>query len=516
MKITDILFVASCIAISVGYATDSSANDNHLPAGIAWRQRDVSAAFAEARSSNKPLFLYWGAEWCPPCNQVKATIFNQAAFIQRTRQFIPVYLDGDSRNAQKLAARFKVRGYPTMVLFLPDGSELTRLPGEADAARYLQVLTLALAAARPFKATLETALRDGSSLSTDEWRLLADYAWDTDDAQLVARDELAKTLLALAKSVPGEPIEIATRLKLKALVAAAAEKSTALDTTAGLETLNSVLADPGLARSNFDILVNYAGELTKSLTEDVSPQRIALIDKWHSVLQQLADDPTLSTTDRLSAVASRVSLARLGRGKDALPEEILAIAREHVARADKSTANLYERHAVISAAADILASAGLLDESDGLLMSEMKRSRSPYYFMLQLAGNAKQRDDMPRALDWYEQAYTAAVGSATRLQWGVTYVNAIVDLAPQDETRLARAAQRLLKETGTMQDAFYERNRRSLEKLVGKLAVWNKEQAHDAAARKIYAQFHGICDKLRRQDPQRSSCEALLESAGHS
>jgi hypothetical protein len=211
-----------------------------------------------------------------------------------------------------------------------------------------------------------------------------------------------------------------------------------------------------------------------------------------------------------------VSLARLDRGKDALPEEILTSVREHVARADKSTTDHYERHAVISAAADILAGAGLLDESDGLLKSEMKRSHSPYYLLLQLAANAKLRGDMPRALDWYEQAHKSAVGSATRLQWGVTYVNAIVDLAPQDETRLALGVQRLLKETGKMQDAFYERNRRSLEKMLGKLAVWNKEQAHEEAVRKIYAQIRGMCDKLRRQDPQRSSCEALLESAGHS
>ncbi len=68
---------------------------------------------------NQPLFLYWGAVWCPPCNQVKATVFNRQGFIARSRFFVPVHLDGDSPSAQKLGARFKVRGYPTMILFRP-------------------------------------------------------------------------------------------------------------------------------------------------------------------------------------------------------------------------------------------------------------------------------------------------------------------------------------------------------------------------------------------------------------
>ena len=97
----------------------------HAEAGIAWRQAandaEVDAAFASARSENKPVFVYWGAKWCPPCNQVKATLFNRQDFIERSRAFVPVYVDGDSPGAQKIGARFKVSGYPTMVLFTPAG-----------------------------------------------------------------------------------------------------------------------------------------------------------------------------------------------------------------------------------------------------------------------------------------------------------------------------------------------------------------------------------------------------------
>jgi len=68
--------------------------------GIAWRKGDVDAAFVQAKADRKPLFLYWGAVWCPPCNQVKATLFNRQDFIDRSSHFIPVYIDGDSPGAQ--------------------------------------------------------------------------------------------------------------------------------------------------------------------------------------------------------------------------------------------------------------------------------------------------------------------------------------------------------------------------------------------------------------------------------
>ena len=103
--------------------------------GIAWTHAssaaDVDAAFAQAKAQAKPVFVYWGASWCPPCNQVKATIFNRRDFIERSRAFVPVYVDGDSAGAQKLGARFHVSGYPTMVLFNARGDEVTRLPARS-------------------------------------------------------------------------------------------------------------------------------------------------------------------------------------------------------------------------------------------------------------------------------------------------------------------------------------------------------------------------------------------------
>jgi thiol:disulfide interchange protein len=146
-----------------------------LPPGVAWHTGDVDSAFARAKQERKPLFLYWGAAWCPPCNQVKATVFSRQDFIARSPLFVPVYIDGDAPGAQALGSRFKVGAYPTMILFRPDGTEITRLPGEVDGASTMRVLAMGSARARPVKDLLATA-RAGKPLAAEDWRLLAFYS----------------------------------------------------------------------------------------------------------------------------------------------------------------------------------------------------------------------------------------------------------------------------------------------------------------------------------------------------
>ena len=480
---------------------------------IAWRKGDVDAAFADARVQRLPVFLYWGAIWCPPCNQVKATIFNRQDFVERARFFIPVYLDGDSPSAQKLGARFNVSGYPTMILFTPDGREITRLPGEVDADQYMRVLALGMSAARPVKETLAAALSPSAArtkLGADDWRMLAYYSWEVDEQQLVPKRELPVTLRRLAQACPADQPDSATRLELHALAAAASVKGVKPSTdAAAIVRLMNVLGDQRLARENFDTLTEFPAEIAGFITEPKSPERARLVAAWTSALDRLANDASLSTADRLSAVTGQVALAKLDR-EGALPAPLLDKVRAEVVRADRITRDPYGRQSVISNAADALTEAGLLDESDALLKAELKRSHSPYYFMVDLAENAKKRGDKPAALDWYAQSYAAAEGPATRLQWGVRYVNALTDLSPQDSDRVEQAAMAVIGELEPTPDTFYERNLRGLERMGTKLSEWGKETAHAAALARIRAQLAGVCSKLPPGDPARAKCNGAL------
>src|ERR1700712_3843853 len=261
--------------------------------GIAWKQAasdgEIDAAFADARAANKPVFVYWGAKWCPPCNQVRATLFNRQDFIERSRSFVPVYVDGDSPGAQKIGQRFHVSGYPTMVLFNPQGQEVTRLPGEVDAVRYSEVLTLGMNAARPVSAVLFDALAKPALLSAADWRLLAFYSWDTDHQQVLAKDKLPQTLLALADACPADASGTAMRLRLKALAAADAKAPAKVD-AATRQSVLALLADAPAAREQTDMLTNYAAEIVRALSKQASADRTALLTAFDGALKRLEAD----------------------------------------------------------------------------------------------------------------------------------------------------------------------------------------------------------------------------------
>ena len=497
----------------------AKAATDHAETGVAWKyasnDAEVDAAFALAKAETKPVFVYWGAKWCPPCNQVKATLFNRQDFIERSRAFVPVYVDGDSPGAQKIGARFNVSGYPTMLLFSPQGTELTRLPGEVDGQRYTELLTLGMNAQRPVKEVLAMVKAGGAGLTPNDWRLLAYYSFDTDQQQVVPKDGVSALLKELAKACPADQTEVATRLQLKAL-AAVDDKAPARPDAAAQARLVKLLADAPAARAHMDVIAYYATDITRALSAKGTPQRTELLAAFNETLKRFEADTTLSRADRFTALAARVDLAKIDAPKDTiakLPDTLLAEVREASARADREITDGYERQAVITSVAHLLTDVGLVAESDTMLKASLAKSHSPYYLMLALASNAKKRGDKVDALHWYEESFDKSEGPATRLQWGAGYLNALVELAPQDEARIEKAARQLFTEAATLPDAFYERSGRSLQKVGSKLQGWNKGGAHAAAIQRLQAQLDGVCAALPPSDPVRASCGKLLKPA---
>ena len=295
------------LAIALALAAPLATAAIDMPPGIAWQaaaqDSDIEAAFKLAKSENKPVLLYWGAKWCPPCNQLKATLFNRADFIEQTRAVVPVQIDGDLPGAQQLGARFKVRGYPTLILFNPAGQELTRLPGEADAQQVVKLLQLGLAGGRPIQAVLKDA-QAGKALKPAEWQLLSYYSWDTDQDMLVKSSERGALLQQLSQA-KGVPVDARTRLQLKALAAGAKP----LPGDAAL--LDAVLQDPRRSRTHLDVISGSADELVKALHPTASPARAQLLARYEATLRAQQADVKLSRADRIQCAIARVDLARI-------------------------------------------------------------------------------------------------------------------------------------------------------------------------------------------------------------
>jgi thioredoxin-related protein len=94
-------------------------------AKIQWTTLSPEQAFLKAKQEGKYLFVYWGAVWCPPCNQIKKNIFTNPLFQQELNEhFLSLYLDGDQPEAQTWGDKLRSSGYPTLLILSPEAKEI--------------------------------------------------------------------------------------------------------------------------------------------------------------------------------------------------------------------------------------------------------------------------------------------------------------------------------------------------------------------------------------------------------
>jgi thioredoxin 1 len=96
---------------------------------------DNDSFATEVLGSREPFLLVFGAQWCAPCHAVAPVIAEIAR--EHAGRLRVGKIDTD--DAPEIAARFGVRGVPTMILFR-DGRELSRHLGAANKRALLAFL----------------------------------------------------------------------------------------------------------------------------------------------------------------------------------------------------------------------------------------------------------------------------------------------------------------------------------------------------------------------------------------
>lgn len=517
-------------ATSAGAVAKSEKTDT-----IPWFQGTVEEAFALARSERKPVFLYWGAVWCPPCHALRTKLFTRPEFQARLASTVPVYLDGDTERAQVWGEKLGTQGYPTVIVFDADGREVTRIPSALPFEQYAEVLSRALDATRPISEVLAAAEANGvGALPEAELNLLAFHAWDQNEALGL---DLAERRALFSRLRAGTPVQrkvekarflalelgaLATREEGEAPPALPAAEQAELST--GLRTL---LGDRALFDTNLDLVLYRAGDVVTLLEPTPGPERQSLVAAWNAAARAIEGDESLGTDVRLTALVPQIELERLGlpEGPNGEPPPVSLALQERVrARIRWASALPHdeeEMQYLIDTMAGLLEEAGLTGEAKLLLTEKLAEAAAPYYYTGWLAGMEAKAGNRAEAVALYRQAWQGArqqsSGAAmTPFRWGSNYLRQTARLTPEATDAIAADAAVIFDDLLASPDAFSHGNWARLQSVGAALDQWQgQDPARARVVADVRARVHAACGRFPAggEDSAGARCRSFLDQA---
>jgi thiol:disulfide interchange protein DsbD len=105
-------------------------------ANSVFQRLSFDQALQKAEADHKLVMIDFYTDWCVYCKQLDGTTWRDPK-VQDWIRSETVALKIDAEGETKLANKYNVRGYPTIVFLNPDGSEVYRIGGYKDANDFL-------------------------------------------------------------------------------------------------------------------------------------------------------------------------------------------------------------------------------------------------------------------------------------------------------------------------------------------------------------------------------------------
>jgi thiol:disulfide interchange protein len=101
---------------------------------VPWRD-NFAAAQSEARAANKPILLYFTAQWCEPCQFMRRNVWTNTLVAEALKGYIPVRVDIDRDPATGIA--FHVGPIPTFLILDRSGQVARIYEGGMESQEFI-------------------------------------------------------------------------------------------------------------------------------------------------------------------------------------------------------------------------------------------------------------------------------------------------------------------------------------------------------------------------------------------
>ncbi|MFN8846194.1 MAG: thioredoxin family protein [Bdellovibrionales bacterium] len=458
-----------------------------LGSQISWHKGPVEDALKMAKTQKKPMILYWGASWCPPCEALKLNVFPNPEFIEATKNFVMIYLDGDNKDAQIWGEKFGATGYPSLIVLNENAVELQRLNSLMSAPELAKELLQAQQNSQNMDELLENILQEKTldKISPQSWTRLAKYRWENHPQWESRKEEFIAKFKLIVEKIPSHFANeknffdfIILRYRLATLKPG--EKLDSLVLDAGLELVNKIILDKKMTLTFFEDITFGAETFPRGFFPDPSENRIELIRfimNYRKALWELYKHKDLTLQQRGYVLAGISELSSFHHPEYPVltSDEQKRLKDELLQTLNKSKSS-QERVVVFNILPYIFKKLGKSDEARQLILKFQDKLGSKNLVYTQLANLDIDEGRLESALKWSEKAHATATGAATRSQWGQSYAQLLIEVSPKNHKQIWKVSQEIIDEGLSVKDGLSGRSARSLNRLKKNLISWSAKE----------------------------------------
>lgn len=108
--------------------------------GVAFVSGSFDEALARARSEKRLVLVDVYTDWCGWCKKLDKEVFSDARVAAAARDLVAVRVNAED-GGEKVAERYEVNGFPTILFVDGSGTVVKRIEGYVDAAEMLRILS---------------------------------------------------------------------------------------------------------------------------------------------------------------------------------------------------------------------------------------------------------------------------------------------------------------------------------------------------------------------------------------